>query len=58
MCKTITCLCKLWEKGISDSTYTLKLCGSGGGGFLLGFTRDFEETKKEFHGITLQKVEI
>lgn len=49
---------ELWEKGISGSTYTLKLCGSGGGGFLLGFTRDFEATKKEFPGFTLQKVEI
>jgi len=49
---------ELWEKGISDSSYTLKLCGSGGGGFLLGFTEDFEATKKEFSGFTLQKVEI
>jgi len=49
---------ELWEKGISGSSYTLKLCGSGGGGFLLGFTEDFEATKKEFSGFTLQKVEI
>jgi len=49
---------ELWEKGIRGSTYTLKLCGSGGGGFLLGFTEDFEATKKEFSGFTLQKVEI
>ena len=49
---------ELWEKGISGSTYTIKLCGSGGGGFLLGFTRDFEATKKEFNGFILQKVVI
>ena len=49
---------ELWEVGISGSSYTLKLCGSGGGGFLLGFTEDFEATKKEFSGFTLQKVEI
>ena len=49
---------ELWEKGIRNSAYTLKLCGSGGGGFLLGFTRDFEATKKEFPGFTLQKVEV
>ena len=49
---------ELWEKGISSSIYTLKLCGSGGGGFLLGFTKDFEATKKEFPGFTLQKVEV
>jgi len=49
---------ELWEKGISGSTYTLKLCGSGGGGFLLGFTKDFETTKKEFPGFTLLKIEV
>ena len=49
---------ELWEVGISGSSYTLKLCGSGGGGFLLGFTEDFEATKKEFSGFTLQNVEI
>lgn len=49
---------ELWEKGISGSTYTLKLCGSGGGGFLLGFTRDFEATKKELPGFTLLKIEV
>ena len=49
---------ELWEDGIGGSSYTLKLCGSGGGGFLLGFTEDYEATKKEFDGITLQKVEM
>jgi mevalonate kinase len=35
---------KIWEEGLASGDYYLKLCGSGGGGFLLGFTRDFEKT--------------
>lgn len=31
----------LWKEGIDNNHYYLKLCGSGGGGFLLGFTDDF-----------------
>ena len=37
---------KLWDKGIRTNDYFLKLCGSGGGGFLLGFTLDIENTFK------------
>jgi mevalonate kinase len=37
---------ELWKKGIDSNAYYLKLCGSGGGGFILGFTRDFEEAEK------------
>lgn len=33
----------LWKQGIDSNAYYLKLCGSGGGGYLLGFTRDYEE---------------
>jgi len=36
---------KLWEQGISSNDYYLKLCGSGGGGYILGFTKDYEKAK-------------
>ncbi|NCP21142.1 MAG: mevalonate kinase [Flavobacteriales bacterium CG_4_9_14_0_2_um_filter_35_242] len=36
---------KLWEQGIATNDYYLKLCGSGGGGYILGFTKDYEKTK-------------
>jgi mevalonate kinase len=40
-----------WQYGIQTNSYYLKLCGSGGGGYILGFTKDYEEAKnhlKEF----------
>jgi mevalonate kinase len=36
----------VWEKGLDTNDYYLKLCGSGGGGYLLGFTRNMEKTAK------------
>jgi mevalonate kinase len=35
----------LWKRGIDSNLYFLKLCGSGGGGFILGFTENLEETR-------------
>lgn len=32
----------IWKAGLDNKLYSLKLCGSGGGGFILGFTRDFD----------------
>ncbi len=37
-----------WEKGLKTADYYLKLCGSGGGGFLLGFTRNYDKVKAFF----------
>ena len=36
----------LWKKGLETDTYYLKLCGAGGGGFLLGITRNFEDIQQ------------
>ena len=35
----------IWQKGIDTNDYYLKLCGSGGGGYILGFTQDLEKAK-------------
>ncbi len=35
----------LWQHGIDTNDYYLKLCGSGGGGYILGFTQDLEKAK-------------
>ena len=36
---------ELWEKGLSSDNFYLKLCGAGGGGFLLGITDDFKKVE-------------
>jgi len=36
----------IWEAGIESNAYYLKLCGSGGGGYILGFTEDFQAAQK------------
>lgn len=35
----------VWEQGLETKAYYLKLCGSGGGGFILGFTEDLEKAQ-------------
>ena len=35
-----------WEQGLENNGYYLKLCGAGGGGFLLGITKDFEKSQQ------------
>jgi len=47
---------QLWQKGIETNDYYLKLCGSGGGGYILGFTQDLEKAKKALEGHTLEVV--
>ena len=34
----------IWEEGLNTAAYSLKLCGSGGGGFFLGYTGQWKET--------------
>jgi len=41
---------KIWKNGLKNDSYYIKLCGSGGGGMMLGFTYDFEKTLKELSG--------
>jgi mevalonate kinase len=38
----------VWKWGLDSGKFQLKLCGSGGGGFLLGFTTDYQASKKYF----------
>ena len=46
----------LWQKGIESDDYYLKLCGSGGGGYILGFTEDYNKTKELLHKYKLELV--
>ena len=47
---------KVWKKGIETNTYYLKLCGSGGGGYMLGFTQDIDKARTALKGHTLEVV--
>ncbi|UWX54625.1 mevalonate kinase [Maribacter litopenaei] len=46
----------LWKQGIETNDYYLKLCGSRGGGYFLGFTEDFEKAKKALKDYKLEVV--
>jgi mevalonate kinase len=46
----------VWQKGIETNDYYLKLCGSGGGGYILGFTEDLEKAKISLKEYTLEVV--
>ncbi|MEY4836100.1 MAG: Mevalonate kinase [Bacteroidota bacterium] len=47
---------QIWQNGIETNDYYLKLCGSGGGGYILGFTEDFEKAKKSLKDFKLEMV--
>jgi len=46
----------LWKKGLDTNDYYLKLCGSGGGGYMLGFTEDIDKAKKSLADYKLEVV--
>lgn len=47
---------KLWQKGIDTNDYYLKLCGSGGGGYILGFTEDIDKARQSLKDYRLEVV--
>ena len=46
----------IWKKSLNDDKLALKLCGAGGGGFILGFSKDWESTQQMLSDYTLQTV--
>jgi mevalonate kinase len=47
---------QIWASGIKSNAYYLKLCGSGGGGYILGFTENIANAQKALSGHKLQVV--
>lgn len=47
---------QLWKQGIETNDYYLKLCGSGGGGYILGFTEDIQKARKSLKDYNLEVV--
>ena len=48
----------VWENGISSKKYSLKLCGAGGGGFILGFTENLADAKKELTEMDIRPIKF
>ncbi len=46
---------EVWKNGIETNDYYLKLCGSGGGGYILGFTENIDNAREALKG---QKLEV
>ena len=47
---------ELWKKGLETNDYYLKLCGSGGGGYILGFTEDLDRAQASLSEYNLEVV--
>lgn len=37
-----------WQHGLTNEIFSLKICGAGGGGFMLGFTQRYQQVKQYF----------
>jgi mevalonate kinase len=48
----------IWQYGLDNGKYFLKLCGSGGGGFLLGFTNDLPAIRMQMAGKGLEVIPV
>lgn len=47
---------KIWRNGLQTDAYYLKLCGAGGGGFVLGFTHDYDQAARMLRGYATQPI--
>jgi mevalonate kinase len=48
----------IWSAGLDNGLFSVKLCGSGGGGFLTGFTPDYEKTLDYFKGQNIPVIPV
>lgn len=49
----------LWEEGLNSGIFQLKLCGAGGGGFLMGYTEDVAAARARINSrrfLVLEKI--
>lgn len=44
------------RQGLEDGDYLLKLCGAGGGGFMLGFTQDWKKTSESLKDFDIKEI--
>ncbi len=48
----------VWEKGLESGDFYCKLCGSGGGGFLLAFSANYPKAKDFFDEMKIQTIPV
>lgn len=48
----------MWKRGLETGEYALKLCGAGGGGFLLGMTNKIDKTFDSFHQYSIRQINL
>lgn len=46
----------IWQEGLQGNLYRLKMCGAGGGGFILGITFDWKQTQEKLSKYKLLKM--
>jgi mevalonate kinase len=46
----------VWQQGLAGDHFKLKVCGAGGGGFILGITKDFAAMESVMRGCKLAAV--
>ncbi len=48
---------QLWQYGLDSGAYYLKVCGSGGGGFMMGITQNWQQLQSIFPKNNLVKIQ-
>jgi mevalonate kinase len=48
----------IWKLGLESDSFYLKLCGSGGGGFLLGFTKNYEHAFAQLSALKIEMIPV
>jgi len=48
----------IWEEGLNTGDISMKLCGSGGGGFMLAFTQDYDKARKRLSSYGLDMIPV
>lgn len=49
---------EVWKEGLDGADFRMKLCGSGGGGYLLGFTENLPKTQAHFASKNMELVTV
>lgn len=47
---------ELWAQSLEDQQFHLKICGAGGGGFVLGFTKYWSGIQEQLRGYDVQRL--